>query len=99
MHGLWPALYDQGADRARRAIQQAVEAIEEELTKSFEREVESRQIGVMVCRSLRDLDQVAYIRFASIYHEFTDLDDIIDDIELDKDAQADSHPDQRALFE
>ena len=45
------------------------------------------------------MDKVAYIRFASIYREFADLDDIIDDIELVKDAQADSHPDQRALFE
>ncbi|MCH8881363.1 MAG: transcriptional repressor NrdR [Planctomycetes bacterium] len=97
LRGMQQACYKRPV--AQEAIQQAAEAIEEELKKSFEREVESRQIGLLVCRSLRDLDKVAYIRFASIYREFADLDDIIDDIELVKDAQADSHPDQRALFE
>ena len=53
----------------------------------------------MVCRRLRDLDHVAYVRFASIYHEFKDLDDMLEEIELVKEAATGSDPGQQALFD
>ena len=45
-----------------------------------EREIESRRLGEMVMRELRRLDQVAYIRFASVYRSFQGVDDFQDAI-------------------
>jgi transcriptional repressor NrdR len=45
-----------------------------------EREIQSRRIGQMVMRELRKLDQVAYIRFASVYRSFEGVDDFQDAI-------------------
>lgn len=50
-----------------------VDEVEEAVYRDFEREVPSRAIGELVCMRLRDLDEVAYIRFASEYHRFKDL--------------------------
>ena len=44
-------------------------------------EVSSRQIGEMVIEQLRDLDHIAYIRFASVYREFADLDALKEELE------------------
>jgi transcriptional repressor NrdR len=49
--------------------------IERELHEQFEREVPAAAIGELVMEKLRELDQVAYIRFASVYREFTDATD------------------------
>ena len=54
-------------------IQKALDSIEAELIKKGKREIKSTIIGNMVMRRLKKLDKVAYIRFASIYQEFTDL--------------------------
>lgn len=51
--------------------------VEEELHREFDREVESRVIGERVMARLRDIDEVAYIRFASEYLKFKSVDDII----------------------
>ncbi|MDI7245869.1 MAG: transcriptional regulator NrdR [Bacillota bacterium] len=48
--------------------------VERELRGRLEREVSSKDIGEMVIRRLRDLDKVAYVRFASVYREFKDID-------------------------
>ena len=53
-------------------IEQLVEEIEQDLLRSFEREVPSQQIGERVMRRLHDVDPVAYVRFASVYREFKD---------------------------
>jgi transcriptional repressor NrdR len=47
--------------------------VERELRGRFEREVPSREIGEIVMRRLQGLDQVAYVRFASVYRQFQDL--------------------------
>jgi len=47
--------------------------IEREIRAQYDREVESRVIGEMVMDRLRELDPVAYVRFASVYREFADL--------------------------
>ena len=49
-------------------------SIESELQNSLVTEVSSRDIGEMVLLRLRDLDMVSYIRFASVYREFQDID-------------------------
>ena len=51
-----------------------VSEIESELQNSLTLEVSSRQLGEMVMQKLKDRDDVAYVRFASVYREFKDLD-------------------------
>ncbi|MBQ7321210.1 MAG: transcriptional repressor NrdR [Clostridia bacterium] len=51
-----------------------VAEIEAELQNSLTLEVSSRQLGEMVMRKLKERDDVAYVRFASVYREFKDLD-------------------------
>ncbi len=51
-----------------------VDELERELSQEFEREVSSREIGERVMRRLHVLDPVAYVRFASVYREFKDVE-------------------------
>ncbi len=57
----------------REQVEKLVSGVEGELRNYGEKEVPSAQIGKLVMERLRDLDKVAYIRFASVYREFTDL--------------------------
>ena len=59
----------------------AVENVMRKLRQSGEREVPSRQIGEWVMEELRDLDHVAYVRFASIYRSFEDVNAFRDELE------------------
>ena len=56
---------------------QLAEQVEEELHTEFEREVPSELIGERVMAELREVDHVAYVRFASVYRSFKDLDDFM----------------------
>ncbi len=55
-------------------VDAAITEIEEKLLSSGEREVSSQQVGELVMRELKKLDKVAYIRFASVYRNFEDVD-------------------------
>jgi transcriptional repressor NrdR len=59
----------------REAVDEAISRIEEKLLSSAQREVKSEKIGELVMRELRRLDKVAYIRFASVYRSFEDVDE------------------------
>jgi len=63
------------------AIEERVSSIEQELYHRGTREITSREIGEMVMLGLRKLDDVAYIRFATIYRHFADVDDLAEEIE------------------
>lgn len=52
-----------------------VDNLERELRNNFYHEVASDEIGRRVLAKLRDIDEVAYVRFASVYHKFRDIDD------------------------
>ena len=67
-------------------ILKIVEATEEEIFKRFEREVPSRFIGDLISSYLRRLDKVAYVRFASVYRQFADIGEFIDEVEQVRDA-------------
>jgi transcriptional repressor NrdR len=54
-------------------IETMVEKIERYLQKNYEKEVKSREIGELVMKRLHNIDEVAYVRFASVYREFKDL--------------------------
>jgi len=61
-------------------VDEAVATITQNVLALGEREIPSRRIGEMVMRELHKLDQVAYIRFASVYKSFQDVDDFRDAI-------------------
>jgi transcriptional repressor NrdR len=64
-------------------IDSAVERIEEKLLNLGVREIASSRIGELVMRELKKLDKVAYVRFASVYRSFEDIDEfrtVIDEI-------------------
>lgn len=63
------------------AIEAAVDEIEREVRSSLEREVSSEYIGELVMDKLRQLDDVAYVRFASVYRQFKDVDRFIEEVE------------------
>lgn len=56
-------------------IDNAIERIEEKLLNLGEREIASSRLGEMVMRELKKLDKVAYVRFASVYRSFEDIDE------------------------
>ncbi|HEX6006027.1 MAG TPA: transcriptional regulator NrdR [Burkholderiales bacterium] len=62
------------------AVDEAIATITQNVLALGEREIESRRIGEMVMRELRRLDEVAYIRFASVYKSFQGIDDFQDAI-------------------
>jgi transcriptional repressor NrdR len=61
-------------------LEEAVERVKHKLLSLGEREIDSRRIGEMVMKELYKLDKVAYIRFASVYRSFQDVDDFRDAI-------------------
>ncbi len=54
--------------------------IEQELQNSFEREISTSEIGEMVMERLKDVDEVAYVRFASVYRQFKDINTFMDEL-------------------
>jgi len=81
-------------DATRRRI---ASEVEEEIHRTYDREVPSRDIGLRVMAKLRDLDEVAYIRYASEYHRFQDVGEIAQEIEQLA-ARIKETPDQPRLF-
>lgn len=59
-------------------VDDAIERVKQKLLALGEREVDSRRMGEMVMRELYKLDKVAYIRFASVYRDFQDVEDFRD---------------------
>ncbi len=62
-------------------IEKLTSEIESELQNSLRREVTSKQIGILVMEKLKALNDVAYVRFASIYREFKDLETFMKELE------------------
>ena len=82
--GIIRALNKRSVDKD--SIDIAIQNIKNKLKALTDKEIISSQIGILVMQELRELDQVAYIRFASVYHSFEDLQafqDIISIIEKD----------------
>lgn len=95
-----------GLERAcfKRAVPQSeltriVEEVEEEVFKEGDREVPSQEIGELVIERLRRLDQVAYVRFASVYRQFRTLEEMVDVAKSVLDAKRfEEDPKQGRLF-
>jgi transcriptional repressor NrdR len=61
-------------------LEALIDDIESELHNEFRYEIPAKALGDMVLRRLRDLDKVAYIRFASVYKSFQDLDEFTSEL-------------------
>ena len=62
-------------------IDGVITLVETEIYAKFESEVDSEHVGGLVMQSLGELDQVAYVRFASVYREFNDVRDFVDELQ------------------
>ncbi|MBO4831245.1 MAG: transcriptional repressor NrdR [Oscillospiraceae bacterium] len=62
------------------SLQKAADEIEQELQNSLEREITSTEVGELVMRKLKDLDEVAYVRFASVYRQFKDINTFMSEL-------------------
>ena len=72
------------------AMDELVEDVEREINNSLVQEITTIQIGEMVMSRLKDLDEVAYVRFASVYRSFKDINTFMEELKLllgDKDAK------------
>ena len=79
-------------------IRAMVEATEEEIFRHWEKDVPSSFIGEALGRHLREADKIAYMRFASVYREFTDVGELIDEAREVKDIPT-VGSDQKDLFD
>lgn len=62
-------------------IEELVTNIEKELQNKMIKEVKSNEIGEMVIEGLKEIDEVAYVRFASVYRQFRDIESFMDELE------------------
>ena len=62
-------------------MEDIVNDIEKTISNSMQKEVESYDIGEMIMNRLKEVDEVAYVRFASVYRQFTDVNTFIKEIE------------------
>ena len=63
-----------------KQMEAVVDTVERILQNSMNREVQSTEIGEIVMKQLKDLDEVAYVRFASVYRQFRDLNSFMDEV-------------------
>lgn len=61
-------------------LEKLVSEIETQILNSLQREITSREIGEMVMARLKNLDEVAYVRFASVYRQFKDINTFMDEL-------------------
>ena len=62
-------------------VEAIVAGVELDLYENYKREVPSRYIGEQIFDALRQLDQIAFVRFASVYREFKDVNDFVEELE------------------
>lgn len=78
-------------------IRNIVEAVEDAIFRNYERDVPSTFIGDCVASELRKADKIAYIRFASVYQDYEDVEDLIHEATDVQDAPV-IGPEQKGLF-
>ncbi len=80
-------------------LDQIVDEIEEGIFATHDKEISSQTIGERVSDVLRRVDRVAYVRFASVYRQFEDVDDFIAEARDVKERSSRDVPGQKGLFE
>ena len=77
-------------------LEQAVGHIEMVLHNSLEKEVPSYKIGELAMEKLREIDEVAYVRFASVYRQFKDIDSFMKELQAILEARTGAQKDKNA---
>ncbi len=95
LDGLRKACYKRKV--AEDQLRQIMDEAEEEIFRNYDKEVPSRYIGDVVCSRLRQVDKIAYVRFASVYRDFADVGELIQEAREVKDAPSVGR-EQRPLF-
>ena len=81
------------------SVDAAMSRIQHRLRASGEREIQSRMLGEWVMHELKELDQVAFVRFASVYRSFEDVNEFREAIEkLEREPSAEDKKDQISLL-
>ena len=93
--GLQKACYKRAVSAEQ--VQQIADRVEEEIFKNFDKEVSSSFVGESLMKHLRGVDKVAYIRFASVYRDFKDAGELIE--EVSQVIQDSDYTGQQKLFE
>lgn len=76
--GLEKACYKRPVSQEQ--IESLINSVESDIYDDFENEVPARYIGEKVFNLLREIDQVAFVRFASVYREFKDVNDFVEEL-------------------
>lgn len=84
---------------SQERLEQAADEVEERLVAEHEKEVSSHTIGERVAAALQKVDNVAYVRFASVYRQFEDVGDFIEEAQELMERSALDIPGQQNLFE
>lgn len=79
-------------------IARLVDAVEEQVARQDQHEVSSAVIGEQVMKYLRQIDPIAYVRFASVYHQFKDLGELVQEAREVMEKSRHVDPDQPDLF-
>jgi transcriptional repressor NrdR len=61
-------------------LEQVADRVERQCSEAFDKEVASKVIGNLIMQELRELDQIAYVRFASVYREFKDVTQFLEEL-------------------
>lgn len=65
-----------------QTLEKAVDAIQTTIQNSMDREIQSSRIGELAMQALKEIDEVAYVRFASVYRQFKDINSFMDELKL-----------------
>lgn len=79
-------------------VARIADAVEEEVSRNFQREVPAQYIGERVMHYLRLVDPIAYVRFASVYREFKDLGELVNEAQIVLENVRQQDPSQQDLF-
>jgi transcriptional repressor NrdR len=96
LDGLERACYKRAVPEA--ALEKISEDVEDEAQRVFDKEVPSDWLGKQVMKRLRELDEVAYVRFASVYHRFKTVDELLGEVRAVMESEG-HDPGQGELFE
>jgi transcriptional repressor NrdR len=66
---------------SRKQVEDIAEDIEKEISNKMITEIETKQIGEMIMERLKPIDEISYVRFASVYREFKDINTFLQEIE------------------
>ena len=65
---------------SRKQIEEIAEEIEKKISNNMLTEIESEKIGEMVMKRLKEIDEISYVRFASVYRQFKDINTLLEEI-------------------